>query len=748
MKLGRNRENPGISNRLSKSLGSSRATLAVVALPFLLAAMADYPVIESALRYVYMILGFSALIFVHELGHFLVARACGVKCPVFSVGMGHRLCGWRKGVGFTFGPEAKDIENNENENRQAALGDDNQQTATGDRPLENKTTVSGANTGQGQTDYRISMLPIGGYVRMLGQDDMDPTKRSSDPASYNNKPIWQRMCIISAGVIMNIIFAVIIFAVVFHVGIDRPGATIGRVQYGSPAEKAGLQLGDHIVAAGSDADNDRMEFMDIMISSALSDGHTPIHYRWRTYDAHTLVEKDILPTVSDSTGLLMIGVAPIPDLKLLAMTPKEHDEFAQLSPEFASAQSGDRITAVDGQEVKDYVQLYRAVQASQGKPIHVTLESKDRTTPQTITVTPKLQVRDGVEEADAPAIAGFIPRTIIEGVIEGSAAEKEKFQRGDIILRINEVENPTVAQTKAAINANPENKINVKIERLVEGKPVQLTLSATPHRTAEGAQLGAFLGWDCAHPVIAGVAGDRPDLKNVIPGSQIVKIDGQDVHTWHEVLSIVRHSFETASSANAPAAISAPVAKILPVLQLSLKAPDSDAVIPLNVRLTDADLEDTHKMEYNLGVQLDIKTELQKSSTIAGAVSMGLDDTRKFILQTYMTLRGLIFAHTVPASQLHGALGIAKVGHDIQERGFIHLLFLLGVISVNLAVANFLPLPIVDGGHFLLLIVEKIRGKRLAPKVELTIQYVGLFLIIGMLLFVTYNDLGLFMTKK
>ena len=138
---------------------------------------------------------------------------------------------------------------------------------------------------------------------------------------------------------------------------------------------------------------------------------------------------------------------------------------------------------------------------------------------------------------------------------------------------------------------------------------------------------------------------------------------------------------------------------------------------------------------------------LQNADTVGGAVRMGMDDTRKFIIQTYLTLYGLIFSQTISPNQLHGALGIAKVGHDIQEKGFIHLLFLLGVISVNLAVANFLPLPIVDGGHFLLLIVEKIRGKRLAPKIELTIQYVGLCLIIGILLFVTYNDLGLFYKK-
>jgi regulator of sigma E protease len=741
MKLGSKPEPLHISNRLRKALGSSRTTLAVLALPFFLAAIADYPAIESTLRYIYMILGFSALIFVHELGHFLVARACGVKCPVFSIGMGHRLCGWKKGVGFTFGPEAKEGDGTDEKSLtemsdEEFLRDDFDPFAP-EKPI-------------GQTDYRISMLPIGGYVRMLGQDDMDPTKLSTDPASYNNKPIWQRMCIISAGVTMNIIFAVIIFAIVFHVGIDRPGAQVGRVQYGSPADKAGLQLGDRIVATDSNPDNDHMEFMDVMISSALSDGHTPVHYRWRTYDTRSLVEKDIVPKVNDTTGLLMIGVTPTPDLRLPAMTAKEHEEFAKLMPDFADALGGDRIARFNGEPVEDYVQLYRKLQACEGEPIKLTLDNRDPKVAdpiRTITIKPKLSVRDGVDDAAYPSIAGLMPRTIIDSVAPGSPAEKEKFLPGDVILRVNEIENPTLRQTRAAISANPENKISVTVERLVDGKPIRKTLTPTPRRTADGGQLGAYLAWDSAHAVIAGVTTDRPVLKGVIPGSRITKIDGTDIQSWHQVLAAVRHAVATSASATAPAGVSATTATDLPTLQLSLQIPNSGAVTQLALHLTADDVEDTRKLEYNLGVPLEIKAELQKSPTIVGAIGMGLEDTHKFVLQTYLTLRGLAI-QTVSPTQLHGALGIAKVGHDIQEKGFIHLLFLLGVISVNLAVANFLPLPIVDGGHFLLLIVEKIRGKRLAPKIELTIQYVGLCLIIGMLLFVTYNDLGLFMTKK
>jgi len=106
----------------------------------------------------------------------------------------------------------------------------------------------------------------------------------------------------------------------------------------------------------------------------------------------------------------------------------------------------------------------------------------------------------------------------------------------------------------------------------------------------------------------------------------------------------------------------------------------------------------------------------------------------------YMTLRGL-FQGTVPPDNLHGIVGIARVGYTVQERGAVWLWYVLALVSVNLAVANFLPLPIVDGGLFLLLILEKIRGRPLSLKVQQVIQTAGIILLACLFLYVTYNDI-------
>ena len=113
-------------------------------------------------------LGLSFVIFIHELGHFLVAKWCDVHVTVFSIG---------------FGPP-----------------------------------IPGCSFQWGETNYRLALFPLGGYVQMVGQIDADESSDGSedDPRSYRNKTVWQRMAIISAGVVMNVILAIICFVIVFQ----------------------------------------------------------------------------------------------------------------------------------------------------------------------------------------------------------------------------------------------------------------------------------------------------------------------------------------------------------------------------------------------------------------------------------------------------------------------------------------------------------------------------------------------------
>ena len=137
----------------------------------------------------------SVLIFFHELGHFTAARLFGVQVDVFSIGFGKRL--WTKKFG--------------------------------------------------KTEWSLSAIPLGGYVKMKGQDDSDPTLKSSDPDSYNAKAPWQRIIILLAGPFANFLMTFLLYLAIAYMGVPKLLPYVGKVSADSPAMHAGLKKGDRIV---------------------------------------------------------------------------------------------------------------------------------------------------------------------------------------------------------------------------------------------------------------------------------------------------------------------------------------------------------------------------------------------------------------------------------------------------------------------------------------------------------------------
>ena len=120
---------------------------------------------------------------------------------------------------------------------------------------------------------------------------------------------------------------------------------------------------------------------------------------------------------------------------------------------------------------------------------------------------------------------------------------------------------------------------------------------------------------------------------------------------------------------------------------------------------------------------------------------MGMKKTYTFIAQTYMTLKGLL-QRTISTKTLVGPVGIVSMSYKIvSSQSLVYYVYFLGLISCALAVMNLLPLPIVDGGVILLLIIEKIKGSPINPKAQEIISYVGLLLLISLFLLLTYRDI-------
>ncbi|HLL89141.1 MAG TPA: site-2 protease family protein, partial [Tepidisphaeraceae bacterium] len=228
-----------------------------------------------------LVFGFGFVIFWHELGHFLAAKWAGIKVEQFAVGFGQAVVSYRKGLGTRFGSTQADYHRRIKEH--VAKTD-----PSGLRMHEGEETVApgverraAAALGISETEYRWNWIPLGGYVKMLGQDDLKPLAHSEDDRAYNRKSIGKRMVVVSAGVIMNVILAAIGFMVVFLAGFERAPAVVGSVMPGSPAQRVGIEVGDRILRLDGDYQAD---FAKLTLSTALADPTRPVPIEFQKPD--------------------------------------------------------------------------------------------------------------------------------------------------------------------------------------------------------------------------------------------------------------------------------------------------------------------------------------------------------------------------------------------------------------------------------------------------------------------------------
>jgi len=274
---------------------------------------------------VVVILGF--MILIHEFGHYAVAKWLGVRVEVFSIGFGKRLLGFRKG----------------------------------------------------ETDYRISAIPLGGYVKMSGENPMDERtliNGAPDPAEFLSHSRWHRFLIAIAGPAMNIMLAIFLLVGVFMVHYEYPAiydepTVIGWIMQNTAAAKAGLQTGDRIVRIDG-LENPTWEQVDIR--EALSPNQ-PLDV---TVDRnHELLTKTVTP---QPYGVDQIGfagwAAKEPCVCVTDLTPG-------MPAEKAGLQEGDQILAVDGKPVPALAAMVEMLETSKDKPIDLTIrrgsETKDFT---------------------------------------------------------------------------------------------------------------------------------------------------------------------------------------------------------------------------------------------------------------------------------------------------------------------------------------------------------------------------------
>ena len=266
----------------------------------------------SSLYYLYIIPVLGFMILIHEFGHYAVAKWLGVRVEQFAIGFGKRLVGFR----------------------------------------------------HGDTDYRINAIPLGGYVKMSGENPMD--ERSDDPREFMNHSRWHRFLIAIAGPTMNILLAIVLLTSIYMMHYEYPAVydeapVIGWVAKDTPADKAGFQIGDRITRI-NDIQNPTWEQIDQ--EQALSPGQPLVVNVAR--NGQTL-EKTVVP---EAMGVDQIGYA--------GWTPKEQsvtitDLQEKMPAERAGLKEGDTILALDGKPVPALGAMVESLEVTKDKPITLTV---------------------------------------------------------------------------------------------------------------------------------------------------------------------------------------------------------------------------------------------------------------------------------------------------------------------------------------------------------------------------------------
>jgi regulator of sigma E protease len=672
----------------------------------------------SLLSIVVMLLGFGFVIFWHELGHFLGARWAGVRVEQFAVGMGHAIVSFRKGIGLRAG-------NTQREFDQAVEAEFKRRGGFGEPSLREQYDIAN-DLGISETEYRLSMLPIGGYVKPTGQDDLRPAHMAAtdDPKSYAAAPVGKRMVIISAGVIMNVILAGILFFVLFRfVGFNTTRAVVGDVQSFSPAAMAGLKAGDELISIDNTPLHD---FTKVLMNVALLPDNRMVDLKIRRDGQEKTLSIQARPT-SQNKEMLALGFTG-PRL-LTAIAPERvpaelRDELTKLTDEEKLVLPGEAIVAVEGQAVAatDYDVLDRAIQSSFGRPVSLTVRAVDGVT-RDVSFTPPFAATFSGRPFE---LFGLAPRTVVRSVEKKSSAA-DKLAPGDIILSIKSsadnktLNNPTTerfTRIAQAAGAN-EDSLWITVQR---GDAVIETGELKPATWLGNGLygLGVSLVRDTDHLVLADVdATSAARAAGLEAGAEIVIVDGKAVQNWFEL-----HDTFARHEVGKPVAVTLADGRTI-----SFEPPHDEVAALALVRYANPlALLDEHKFDR------------ETDSTLT-ALGWGVTETRDLILQGYLMLKRVIYDRTVPASQMSGPVGIFQAGTHFFQRGTDWFIWFLAVISANLAVVNFLPIPILDGWHFLSLVKEKITGRQLSERVQVVAQYIGLLLILSLVVFVTYNDI-------
>lgn len=728
--------------------------------------MVDFlPSLGAVSQAIVVVLAFSILIFVHELGHYLAARFTGVRVERFFIGFDIFGLGVKK---------------------------------------EYKGTV-----------YGVGILPLGGYCALAGQND-DPRKERQTGASdeLQSKPLWARGLVFGGGVIMNFIFGYLVLVAAFMYGIPFIPAVIGALDPTGPAALHGFQSGDRILKVDG---KEIGSFEEAAEAIALTGAGGEMDVE---------VER---PGAAGASSVLTIhvkgrGTNMRGNLNSIGAEPERSRFVAGVvdDPLFADLMSGklgvgDEILEVDGVEIPvNKGQIIPALTADRpGREIPVKVKSAADGTVRDVLVP-----LETYGEWDMGLRIGVV----IAGVAPDSPAAKAGLKPGDMVVayqRQDDAEPKRLITTRNlmdAVTGAALRPVSLEIRRGSDAMTVE----------AEPALAAASLGVDAATDTLLGVEGSMEGDKGflvsaVLPDSPVAGLVGVgDYITGINQMPLpkgksLREAVEEGASQSVRLFVAragegqeiAPPRKDVPDANLSLRiaprinpeyrrpligvdlaagpvvAVEPDSFADKNLggikRLSGARLA---VLQYSpdLGSTI-LRFVFPENSPFGGGLKTLVAETperirddplgaglksrlpvslktaeevrplplgpamaaagRKWVdlsLMVYRVIHKLI-VRTLPIDAVGGPVQLFRIIKIADERGFAYFLYIVALISVNLGVCNLLPFPVLDGGHLVFLLIEWLMGRPPPPAVKETAQWIGLACLLALMLTVTGYDL-------